>query len=79
MLFCRLLSHGDRRRVRAVCRGWHVAARQKQSMVPSSLPPSLPWAAARTTTYQSLPDGEVHRFLDAPGTTVFGGLFDGFL
>uniref|UniRef100_A0A0E0BFG5 KIB1-4 beta-propeller domain-containing protein n=1 Tax=Oryza glumipatula TaxID=40148 RepID=A0A0E0BFG5_9ORYZ len=85
LVFCRLLSHGDRRRFRAVCSDWRLAAREQVAVTtgPSSsslqLPPSLPWLALDRRTYQSLPDGEVHRFADGPGIMVCRGSFDGWL
>uniref|UniRef100_A0A0D3HID5 KIB1-4 beta-propeller domain-containing protein n=1 Tax=Oryza barthii TaxID=65489 RepID=A0A0D3HID5_9ORYZ len=85
MVFCLLLSHGDRRRFRAVCSDWRLAAREQVAVTtgPSSsslqLPPSLPWLALDRRTYQSLPDGEVHRFADGPGIMVCRGSFDGWL
>uniref|UniRef100_A0A0E0MCL1 F-box domain-containing protein n=1 Tax=Oryza punctata TaxID=4537 RepID=A0A0E0MCL1_ORYPU len=81
MVFCRLLSHGDRRRFRAICSDWRLSAREQATMPPSSslLPPSLPWLALDRRTFQSLPDGEVHRFSDGPAITVCRGSFDGSL
>uniref|UniRef100_A0A0D3GM40 KIB1-4 beta-propeller domain-containing protein n=1 Tax=Oryza barthii TaxID=65489 RepID=A0A0D3GM40_9ORYZ len=73
MVFCRLLSHGDRLRFRAVCRRWRLAARQQYP-----LPPALPWLNLDgRVTYQSLPDGEVHRIPVPDETVVCRGSFDG--
>uniref|UniRef100_A0A0E0LH10 KIB1-4 beta-propeller domain-containing protein n=1 Tax=Oryza punctata TaxID=4537 RepID=A0A0E0LH10_ORYPU len=77
MVFCRLLSYGDRLRFRAVCRRWRLAARQQHP-----LPPALPWLNLDRITYQSLPDGEVHRIPvpdELPAGTVCRGSFDGWL
>uniref|UniRef100_A0A0E0LGL0 F-box domain-containing protein n=1 Tax=Oryza punctata TaxID=4537 RepID=A0A0E0LGL0_ORYPU len=78
MVFCRLPSYGDRLRFRAVCRQWRHAARQQHPLPP----PPLPWLALDRTTYQSLPDGEVHRVPipgELPTGTVCRGSFDGWL
>ncbi|KAF0908294.1 hypothetical protein E2562_024708 [Oryza meyeriana var. granulata] len=77
VVFCRLLSYSDRLRFRAVCRRWRLAARQQHP-----LPPALPWVALDRTTYQSLPDGEVHRVPvpdELPADTVCRGSFDGWI
>ncbi|KAF0899248.1 hypothetical protein E2562_015905 [Oryza meyeriana var. granulata] len=77
MVFCRLLSYSDRLRFRAVCRPWRLAAQQQHP-----LPPALPWVNLDRITYQSLPDGEVHRVPvpdELPAGTVCRGSFNGWL
>ncbi|KAF8664737.1 hypothetical protein HU200_054456 [Digitaria exilis] len=65
LILSRLLYHGDRLNLRAVCRQWRLAVRQQN---PHTLEWSLPWIRLRTTTdgdgftFQSLPDGKLHRF-----------------
>ncbi|XP_040381758.1 F-box protein At2g17036-like [Oryza brachyantha] len=76
-VYCRLVSYGDRVRFRAVCRPWRLAARRQHP-----LPAALPWIALDRTTYESLPDGEVHRVPvpgELPADTVCRGAFDGWL
>ncbi|EAZ17474.1 uncharacterized protein [Oryza sativa Japonica Group] len=79
MVFCRLLSYRDRLRFQAVCRSWRLAAPRQHP-----LPPPLPWLSLDRATYQSLPDGEVHRLVPDPDDdelpgTVCRGSFDGWL
>uniref|UniRef100_N1R4S0 KIB1-4 beta-propeller domain-containing protein n=1 Tax=Aegilops tauschii TaxID=37682 RepID=N1R4S0_AEGTA len=73
----RLSSYADRLSFRAVCHQWRIAAQQQRPV----LPPALPWLHQRMDTYQSLPDGKVHRFAvpRAPCNSSGRDAFDGML
>lgn len=71
-ILCRLLSHDDRRRFKAVCRQWRLAAQQRH---PLTLPPALPWLSLDHRTYQSVADGRVYRFPDPEAGDMLCRLF----
>ena len=77
LILCRLSSYADRLSFRAVCHQWRIAAQQQRPV----LPPALPWLHQRMDTYQSLPDGKVHRFAvpRAPCNSSGRDAFDGML
>ncbi|EAZ35834.1 uncharacterized protein [Oryza sativa Japonica Group] len=63
LVLLRLPSHGDRVRLRAVCRPWRSSARLERKL----LPPPLPWLFLPDGAFLTLPDGAAHRRLAIPG------------